>query len=628
MEALRTFCSLSPHDGPWMVRLVAKVKHGAPRNWTTRPWVLDTAHIAEAWPDIDEHARQKSAHVFIRPERHLLGEEEHRMILVDLDHVTDPRRPLAQSTLPLARVPQRSPPHYADLHGMAEQMKKDGAWAVVRTSEYNLQAWFWAPWVSSTVESTALARLLCQRYGADPGSANACQLGRAPGTANAKPDAFFFQARLVVWTTTKGWHVKQDSVSQWLQDFLALPARGLTTPALEGKPATQTQEMMTMTPPMTATRPARACAEKCTGPTTAKTPTAESTAPVQPPATHSTRVDIATPADRSSHDWKVAMQACEIALASGAEDIESLKEIAAYALGEQGSQKCKERPLYARETAMKTALLVLRRAGRQDSHHVTQDDLCSKSSATMREWMKGALSALHEQAQSNAGDRELLAEAIASKSKDPLLACSKNAFPPWGEDLRSWAENLLVERGSERCQRDPAYTSKLASQASALWCAGFHAGELIGDWRLATCIARAQVEPDQSRQVEPDVVQRAVDAALSEYGSPLMHAGLEKSPRECHRDSLSRQVVLTTTKVDVKDPAQLAAARKRQRHSMPEPAPRAPSPKPATDMAAITVVEETIPRPSQAPQDKSATPEPDTQPYDEEGKAVDVTPSL
>ena len=277
---------------------------------------------------------------------------------------------------------------------------------------------------------------------------------------------------------------------------------------------------------------------------------------------------------------------------------------------------------------MRAASLVLRRAGRQDSHHDTQNDLCSKSSATMREWMKGALSALHEQAQSNAGDRELLAEAIASKSKDPLLACSKNTFPPWGEDLRSWAENLLVERGSERCQRDPAYTSKLASQASALWCAGFHAGELIGDWRLATCIARAQVEPDQSRQVEPDVVQRAVDAALSEYGSPLMHAGLEKSPRECHRDRLSRKVVLTATNVDVKDPAQLAAAKKRRRHSMPEPVPRAPSPKPAADMAAITVVEEMIPRPSQAPQGKSATPDPDTQPYDEEGKAVDVTPSL
>ena len=134
MDTLRTFCSLSPHDGPWMVRLVAKVKHGAPRNWTTHPWVLETAHIAEAWPAIDEHARQKSAHVFIRPERHLLGEEEHRMILVDLDHVTDPRRPLAQSTLPLVRVPQRSPPGYADLHGMAEQMKKDGAWAVNCTS--------------------------------------------------------------------------------------------------------------------------------------------------------------------------------------------------------------------------------------------------------------------------------------------------------------------------------------------------------------------------------------------------------------------------------------------------------------------------------------------------------------
>ena len=83
------------------------------------------------------------------------------------------------------------------------------------------------------------------------------------------------------------------------------------------------------------------------------------------------------------------MQACEIALASGAEDIESLKEIAAYALGEQGSQKCKERPLYARDTAMKTALLVLRRAGRQGSHQVTQNDLCSKNSATMREWMGG-----------------------------------------------------------------------------------------------------------------------------------------------------------------------------------------------------------------------------------------------
>ena len=167
---------------------------------------MDIGDVPQRWQLVVGQARHYSAHVFIRPEQQYFGGVEYRMILVDLDHTPEPRPRIAASDLPLAHnvrclTSGPHPPDRSTLLLVSRQLIADGAWVVVQTSQHNIQAWFWAPWLTCAGESRALARLLCQRYGADPGSANAGHMGRAPGTVNYKPGAMSFKASLLLCTS-------------------------------------------------------------------------------------------------------------------------------------------------------------------------------------------------------------------------------------------------------------------------------------------------------------------------------------------------------------------------------------------------------------------------------------------
>ena len=539
METFYQFCELSPHGGAWLVRLITKKRHGAERDGEVGRLTVDIGDIPQRWQLIVGQAGHYSAHIFIRPEQQSLGGVEYRMILVDLDHTLEPRHRIAASDLPLAHnvrclTSGSHPPDQSALLLVAQQLIDDGAWVVVQTSQHNIQAWFWAPWLTSVEESRALARLLCQRYGADPGAANAGHMGRAPGTVNCKPDARSFKASLLLCSGARGWQVESASVSPWLKEFRPRHIRTQDTqlsaggglPA--GTPATTVE-------------------------TTRARPAPQSPAvldSISTRARHAIGNQAAAVArqggvsqDRSKRDWSVAMHACEEARAHGVCDLDTLQNAAADALAICGSDKCRERPDYARDTASKAARMVTNRCGRLASQQgcrmlggdFPRDVMCP--SVRGGTWDMGVLATA------------IIANCSDSYLEPPDPSASyrpETQFPPWGDDLQSWAEQILRQQGSDRCRVDAGYVAALARQASELWCAGQRTGELMGDWRIAGLIASRYMESDDCRSVEGDTHYEAVDKALSSFGSAYMHSGSEGSRGCSLRGRIARRVVLTT----------------------------------------------------------------------------------
>jgi hypothetical protein len=150
LVAIKEFIAALP-DRDYMIRLVhAETGRAIKREWRTSE-LLHSASIRFL------RARNfEGFHVYIRP-------ADCSFVLIDLD--TDPL-------------------------GAIQQMKADGLpiWLIVESSPGKRQVWTSVGRRGEVTKDEAheCARLLARRYGGDPGSAKAFQLGRAPGFYNRK----------------------------------------------------------------------------------------------------------------------------------------------------------------------------------------------------------------------------------------------------------------------------------------------------------------------------------------------------------------------------------------------------------------------------------------------------------